>query len=200
MSWVMFVQVVCASSTAVPGNIRVAISPGQMLDDSHPQLCSLESARCCNVLNFPLGSDQAHSASTMSQVPPAATTSTNFETIFTAALQAYKKKTKKDIASHPLATQLQSCDSSSSVLAVLRSQVQTLDQSQSADEKWTKWLDPTVNVLSAFSVSLKDIAGPVSCEKLGHPRSILMYSTTDVPTRGRYFCWDRHPASSEHHP
>lgn len=103
----------------------------------------------------------------MSQVPPTVVSSTNFDTIFTAALKAYNKQTKKDIASHPLAVQLQSYDSPNAILTVLRDQVQTLDQSQSADEKWTKWLDPTVNVLSAFSASLKDIVGPVNCETFG---------------------------------
>ena len=86
----------------------------------------------------------------MSQV----STLTNFQSIFTAALEAYKKRTNKDITSHPLATQLQSCDSPSAIIAVLQTQVQTFDQSQSADEKWTKWLDPTVNVLFAFSATL----------------------------------------------
>ena len=96
----------------------------------------------------------------MSQVPLTATYSPNFDTIYTAALDAYKKKTKKDIASHPLAAQLQSCDSPNAILAVLRAQVQANDEAQSADEKWTKWLDPTVNVVSAFSAVL-NAAGPV---------------------------------------
>ncbi|KAN0129321.1 hypothetical protein V8E53_012805 [Lactarius tabidus] len=97
----------------------------------------------------------------MSQIPhTTATSSTDFETIFTAALKSYNKKTKKDIASHPLATELQSCHSSTAILAVLRAQVQANDQAQSADEKWTKWLDPTVNVVSAFSAVL-NVAGPV---------------------------------------
>ena len=87
----------------------------------------------------------------MSQIPPTAPSSTHFETIFTAVLESYNKKTKKDIASHPLAAQLQSCNSSSAILAVLRAQVQANDQAQSVDEKWTKWLNPTVNVVSAFS-------------------------------------------------
>ena len=100
----------------------------------------------------------------MSQVPSSATssTSTNFETIFTTALEAYKRQTKKDIASHPLAAQLKSCDSPGDILAVLRAQVQTFDKSQSADEKLTKWLDPTVNVLYTFSVILGDVVGMVS--------------------------------------
>jgi hypothetical protein len=109
----------------------------------------------------------------MSQVLSTATSSTNFETIFTAALDAYNKRTKKDIASHPLATQLQSCDSSSAILAVLRTQVQTFDQSQDADEKWTKWLDPTVNVLYAFSATLANGVGVVSCGTLSRSRPTL---------------------------
>ena len=107
---------------------------------------------------------QIHSTITMSQIPPTTTSSTNFENIFTAALESYNKKTKKDIASHPLATQLQSCNSSSAILAVLRAQVQANDQAESADEKWTKWLDPTVNVVSAFSPVL-NVAGQVITTK-----------------------------------
>ncbi|KAH9003697.1 hypothetical protein EDB86DRAFT_2268679 [Lactarius hatsudake] len=97
----------------------------------------------------------------MSQVPSTSTSSANFETIFIAALEAYKKHTKRDIASHPLAAQLQSCGSPSAILAVLRTQVQTFDRSQTADERWSRWLDPTVNVLYAFSVALGNGAGLV---------------------------------------
>ena len=141
---------------------------------------------------------RAPSTCTMSQVPPTVVSSTNFDTIFTAALKAYNKQTKKDIASHPLAVQLQSYDSPNAILTVLRAQVQTLDQSQSADEKWTKWLDPTVNVLSAFSTSLKDIVGPVNCENVRSMIYSLTCATTDIPTCGCNFCWDRHPSPSEH--
>ncbi|KAI9435893.1 hypothetical protein BJY52DRAFT_1218030 [Lactarius psammicola] len=95
----------------------------------------------------------------MSQIPSTPTSSTDFETIFRAALEAYKQQTKKDIASHPLAVQLQSCDSPSAILAVLRAQVQAFDRSQTADEKLTKWLDPTVNVLYAFSTTLGNGVG-----------------------------------------
>ncbi|KAN0127640.1 hypothetical protein V8E53_014532, partial [Lactarius tabidus] len=85
----------------------------------------------------------------------------NFDTIFSAALKAYEKRTKKDIASHHLAAQLKSCDSSSAIIAILRTQVQNFDRSQGADERWTKWLDPTVNVLFAFSVTLGNGVGVV---------------------------------------
>ena len=88
--------------------------------------------------------------------------SSEFETLFKAALEAYQNRTKRDIASHPLATQLQSCGSSSDIIALLRAQVRAFDQSQSSDEKWTRWLDPTVNVLYAFSVALGSGVGVVN--------------------------------------
>ncbi|KAI9432760.1 hypothetical protein H4582DRAFT_1091100 [Lactarius indigo] len=95
----------------------------------------------------------------MSQVPSTPTSSMDFGKIFEAALKAYNNQTKKDIASHPLATQLQSCDSPSAILAILRAQVQAFDRSQGADERLTKWLDPTVNVLFAFSATLGEGVG-----------------------------------------
>ena len=96
----------------------------------------------------------------MSQVMSTSTSPTSFETIFAAALEEYKKQTKTDIASHPLANQLQSCGSSSATIAVLRTQVQTFHKG--TDERWTKWLDPPVNVLFAFSVTLGSGVGVVN--------------------------------------
>ena len=111
----------------------------------------------------------------MAQVPPntstlastsCSTSSTTFETTFSAALKAYKDQTKKDISSHPLFTQLRSCSSPGAILAVLRTQVQAFDQSQGSDDKWTKWLDPTINVLFAFSTTLGNGVGVVNSKTL----------------------------------
>ena len=90
----------------------------------------------------------------MSQTHPTATSSSNFQPIFNNALKAYQRHTKKDLLAHPLAAQLQACDSPSGILAVLQQQVQDLNRSQSSDERLTKWLDPTVSVLYAFSETL----------------------------------------------
>ena len=127
--------------------------------------CSRRSGQRGTFLSF------SEHTSTMSQVSSAATSSTNFETIFRTALTAYKKQTKQDITSHPLLAQLQPCDSPSAILAVLRAQVQVIDQSQNADDKLTKWLDPTVNVLYAFSATLGQGIGLVSRETLNCSRS-----------------------------
>ncbi|KAF8494600.1 hypothetical protein F5888DRAFT_630200 [Russula emetica] len=78
----------------------------------------------------------------------------NFQLIINNALDAYKKRTKNDLLAHPLVTELQSCNSPSTILAVLQQQLQGLDQSRRSDERWTRWLDPTVNVLYTLSGTL----------------------------------------------
>jgi hypothetical protein len=97
----------------------------------------------------------------MSHTHPTSTSS-NFQLILDNALKAYKKRTKKDLLKHPLADRLQACDSPSSILTVLQEQVQELDESQRSNERLTKWLDPTVNVLHAFSETLGESIGLVS--------------------------------------
>jgi hypothetical protein len=80
--------------------------------------------------------------------------SSNFQLIFNDALKVYERRTKKNLLAHPLAAELQDCNSPSKILAVLHQQVQGLDRSLSGDDRWTKWLDPTVNVLYMLSETL----------------------------------------------
>jgi hypothetical protein len=54
---------------------------------------------------------------------------------------------------------LHTCDTPSAIIAVLQEQIQALNQSRSSDERWSKWLDPTVKVLQAFSSILEVGAG-----------------------------------------
>ncbi|KAF8487320.1 hypothetical protein DFH94DRAFT_841666, partial [Russula ochroleuca] len=82
------------------------------------------------------------------------TSQSSFVSIFNAALETYKRKTKNDLASHPLLPSLQSCDSPEATLTVLREQIPTFGQSQNGDDGFTKWVTPTVNVLYAFSSTL----------------------------------------------
>ena len=100
----------------------------------------------------------------MSQTPATAAASSNFQAIFDAALKSYQEQTKKDLLTHPLASQLQSCDSSGAILSVLQEQVQEFDKSRSGDERLTKWLTPTVNVLCAFSAAISGGVGLVSLD------------------------------------
>ncbi|KAH9018277.1 hypothetical protein EDB84DRAFT_1442507 [Lactarius hengduanensis] len=97
----------------------------------------------------------------MSQTPPTASSSSNFQTIFYASIKEYEKKTKKDLLVHPLMVQLQTCNSPTDILAILRTQVEQFEQSTSGDDQLTKWLTPTVNVLYAFSAALGEGVGLV---------------------------------------
>jgi hypothetical protein len=97
----------------------------------------------------------------MSHTHPTSTSS-NFQLIFDNALKAYKKRTKKDLLTDPLADRLEACNSAGSILTVLREQVQELNESQRNN---TKWLDPTVNVLHAFSETLGEGVGSVCFRK-----------------------------------
>jgi len=105
----------------------------------------------------------------MSSTPSPSTSRSNIDSIFNAALQAYKKKTGNDITSHPFATELQSCHSPDTVLAVLRRQIPSLDQSQSGDEGFAKCLTPIINVLYAFNATLGDGVGLVIVTIRCHP-------------------------------
>ena len=98
----------------------------------------------------------------MSTVPSTSTSHSNFGPIFNAALESYKRKTKKDLASHPLLSSLQSCDSPEAVLTVLREQIPAFNQSQDRDDGFTKWVIPTVNVLYTFSGTIGQGVGLVN--------------------------------------
>ena len=90
-----------------------------------------------------------------------ASSSSNFQSVFNAALEAYEKATKNKLLAHPLAAQLQSCDSPAAILSVLKNLVQQSDQSSSSDQI-RNWLDPTVNVLYTFSATLGGGVGLVT--------------------------------------
>jgi hypothetical protein len=93
---------------------------------------------------------------------------TSFHSIIVNALVAYEKRTKKSLLSHPLAEQLQTCSSPGAILLVLQQQVQENDQSQSNDEMLTKWLDPTVKVLYAFTEALGEGVSLVCPRRIFH--------------------------------
>ena len=98
----------------------------------------------------------------MSTAPSTSTSHSNFVSIFNTALESYKRKTKKDLAEHPLLPSLQSCDSPEAVLTVLRDQIPAFNQSQNQDDGLTKWVIPTVNVLYTFSATVGQGVGLVN--------------------------------------
>jgi hypothetical protein len=71
-----------------------------------------------------------------------------------------------DLLSHPLASQLQACNSPGAILSTLQWHVQGLDRSQSSYDRWAnswvKWLNPIVTVLYPLSETLGEGVGLVS--------------------------------------
>ncbi|KAH8992250.1 hypothetical protein EDB86DRAFT_1495453 [Lactarius hatsudake] len=112
----------------------------------------------------------------MSQTPVTTTSSSNFRAVFVSALREYEKKTKTDLHTHPLATQLQSCQSSSDILAVLHDIVNEFDQSRIRNERLSSWLGSTINVLYAFSATLGEGVG-----------------LANILARKSNLCWHRGP-------
>jgi hypothetical protein len=117
----------------------------------------------------------------MSHTHPTASSSSNqasnFQLILINALDVYKKRTKKDLLAHPLVIELQSCNSPSDILVVLQQQLHGLDQSRRSDERWTRWLDPTVNVLYSLSGTLGQGVGLVCFRSRTCLRSVRSYSS-----------------------
>lgn len=96
----------------------------------------------------------------------APSSSSNFRSLFDASLQSYNEKTKNKLLDHPLATQLQSCDSPNDVLSVLHDLIKEFNQRRTSDERLKNCLDSTVNVLYTFSATLSEGVALVSFSSL----------------------------------
>jgi hypothetical protein len=98
----------------------------------------------------------------MSEPHPIASSSSNFQTIVNASLESYEKQTENKLLTHPLAAQLQSCDSPTAIVSILQDLIQQFDRRRRSDQRLTNWFKPTVNVLYAFSSTLGQGVGLVS--------------------------------------
>ena len=134
----------------------------------------------------------------MSQILAATTSTSNYQSIFNNAIESYKKKTKKDLLTHPLLDKLQNCDSPDAVLRLLYEQIPGFDQSHGADDKLTRWLNPTVNVLCTFSGV---IGGGIGLASRSPKEMLFRYLIFDwrtgIPTSCSGLRWNRRPSLGE---
>ena len=77
----------------------------------------------------------------------------SFRILFDAALQDYKDKTGNTLTDHPIAKQLETCESISSITAILQEQAQVFREFRENDGKLMKALNSSVDVLCAPSIS-----------------------------------------------
>lgn len=129
--------------------------------DTRPPACS-KPLRLASI-SKPLLSSSCYPIISMSSSLQESSSPPHFQQpIFEKALKEYRKKTGKDLTAHPLAAQINGCNSPEAILTVLEPIANELNQSQSSDQRHTKWLNPTVNILSALSATLGQGAGLVS--------------------------------------
>ena len=105
-------------------------------------------------------------------LPTPSTSSAIFQAIFGAALDNYKKKTKKNLLTDWLTAQLDACDSSSAILDILNNMQRSI-QSQSGSGSTKQWLNATVHVLCGLSAALGEGVGPVHIQTLFRQVSVL---------------------------
>jgi hypothetical protein len=92
-----------------------------------------------------------------------ALSNSNYQHIFSSALNFYTKSTGNDLTSNPLLPRLEACSSPDTVIALLREQIPGFDQSRSGkdSERLSNWLNPTVSVLVGFSGTIGEHIGRV---------------------------------------
>lgn len=78
--------------------------------------------------------------------------SSTFRTLFDAALQDYEDKTGNILAEHPIAKQLESCESVDSITAILQEQARSFREFREDDGKLLKALNSSVVVLCTPSI------------------------------------------------
>ena len=79
--------------------------------------------------------------------------SSSFQSLFNAALQQYADQTGTKLDDHPIAKQLDDCDSLDSISSVLQEHARRFAKSQGDDGKIMKCLKRTIHVLYTLSTS-----------------------------------------------
>lgn len=109
----------------------------------------------------------------MSSASSTSTRHSNYVSMFDAALEAYRRKTKNDIAKHPLHITLQTCNSPEAIVTVLQEQISAFSQFRNGDDRLTKRITPTVNVLYSFSATLGGAVGLVNIRMFSRDEFLL---------------------------
>ena len=76
-------------------------------------------------------------------------------------MSEYRKKTGEELLDHPLATEMQQCESVDAILAILQDQAREFQRFRDGDQRLMKWISPVVDVLYKFSDTLGEAAGTV---------------------------------------
>lgn len=116
----------------------------------------------------------------MSSAP---TSSSNFQSLFDAALCRYTEQTGINLAAQPFAQDLQHCHSPDDLLNVLQERAKQFQAYRDANRKLFKCLKPIVQTLHAVSGVLAEASGPVSTTP-GQPACLIIVFTRLAPLAG----------------
>jgi len=124
---------------------RLCASPHSALYHHHlPFTCRLLTADRSSLLIH---------ISSIFDMSQTSSSSSTFRILFDAALQDYKDKTGNTLTDHPIAKQLETCESVNSITAILQEQAQSFREFRENDGKLIKALNSSVDVLCAPSIS-----------------------------------------------
>ncbi|KAH9177262.1 hypothetical protein EDB89DRAFT_1902501 [Lactarius sanguifluus] len=121
-------------------------------------------------------------SSTMFSSPQTSVSSSQFESIISAALNEFKEKTEKTLLDDALAKELQSCDSVEAVMVIIQGQAKAFDKFRNGGSKLMKWVHSSVHVLYTISAALGDGVGVVipSAKAVFTGIGILLAAAKDV--------------------
>jgi hypothetical protein len=137
---------------------RLRLSRHSALYNHHlPSTCQLRTAHRSSLLSH------ISTISDMSQP-----SSITLKALFDAALQDYKVKTGNTLTDHPIAKQLETCESVNSITTILQEQARSFREFRENDGKLMKALSSSVDVLCAPSISsaLNEAVGLVVRQKV----------------------------------
>ena len=127
-------------------------------------------------------------SSTLDQNPPS-----NFKSILDAglnrALNEYEKKTGKPLFDNPLATKLKGCDSVDEIKIIFQGQAEAFQKFSDGNQRLMEWINPMVDVLSAFSDTIGAAASIVRPQNSDRDnlKRILSLSVQPFPPAGAIF-------------
>ena len=145
---------------------------------------TLTTYRSCLLGHISSISDMSHLSS-----------SSTFRTLFEAALQDYKDKTGNILTDHPIAKQIETCESVNSITNVLQEQARSFREFRENNGRLMKALNSLVDVLCAPSISsaLNVAIGLVVRRKALIYIPLSLMASSAIPACECNIHWLRHP-------
>jgi hypothetical protein len=136
----------------------------------------------------------------ISSISDMSQSSSTFQALFNVALQDYKDKTGNSLIDHPVAKQLETCDSVDSITTILQEQAQSFREFRENDGKVGKALNTSIDILCLPSIS------SVLNEGIGfivRPKPLIDAFVPDgnsaaIPTCECNIRWHRYPTHRMH--